>query len=135
MRLVILSLGLCACGSDHGGPIQCDPSSDRIGTYLAEYTTESGNCGEQPSQLVRVADPTSVPDGCSLLSADTWRNNGCTLDRSASCLDVMQHITVRSTSTTTQTDESGSHIDGTVTLTVLGDRECAGSYRVRFTRQ
>lgn len=120
---VILSLSACS-GSD---PTECDPN-DRIGTYLVEYTTISGNCGDIPSQLLRF-DPGAQPDpSCALIAPTIISDRGCTLQTKALCAGELD-ATVTGVSTA---NADASKITGTATIQT---DSCIGTYKLKYTRQ
>lgn len=135
MRIAILILGLTGCGGDdRDGPNGCDPSK-RDGTYLAEFTTVSGNCGDVPSQVLRLNGmSTELAAGCELLQPDVWRNEGCTVERTSRCV-TDQGVIVKTTGLTTQEDADGDVLTGTATVELSGTASCVGTYRVKYTRQ
>lgn len=141
MRIVmLLALTLAGCGgSDRRSPedtlpASCDPITQRIGTYFAEATTVSGNCGPQTSGLVRL--DSTIPDGCVFDADDIWSNNGCTLERAMTCPSGEE--TVRLVAISTQQDSHGDRITGTMTMAfsdARGASVCTGTYRLTYTRQ
>lgn len=135
----ILAVGLTACsGGDDGGPITC-AVADRAGTYLITSTELDGTCGPLTSQLARLdADPAAL--GCERTVADVWSDEWCTLERSIACSEPGLGVGWYSVSTgiSTQQDDSGALVTGTITIQVFDPYDapvCASTYRMRAERQ
>jgi hypothetical protein len=127
MRGFILAAALClgCSGSDPPADFDCDPDTQRFGTYLQELTPISGSCGND-TQVALVKISRGVPEGCELVEPDEWSPDRCTLTRWSRC------GTTELLAVTTQQDARGEVISGTVTLTMP---ECFGTANVTWTRQ
>lgn len=143
MRLALLALFalIPACsGPDPAESRERSCSnSDRYGTYLMEFTTVSGDCGEQTSSLTRL-DGTADLGTCTRTAPDGWSDADCTLERSLVCPadTIIPGGTVDSVGITTQQDNSGDLITGTITMRLLdagGQTVCFGTYSVSAVRQ
>ncbi len=111
-----------ACASSTGAlvPAQCN-KTDRHGTYLVTFTTESGNCGDVPKSLVNV----DSPPVCQILTS-TWSENDCKLETTQDCNGA------KSTGVTTQKSPDGSYLEGTLSLQTSS---CIGTYGLAYSRQ
>lgn len=132
---IILGLTGIACGgSEDGTPGGCNIFEDRNGTYLLRFSERSGNCGAIPDQLARLESDAPLQEGCILTADDTISDDGCTLERSYSCLiDGTESDWV---AVTTQEDSSAETITGTITVSFDdGLQSCTSTYSVLATRQ
>lgn len=134
---------LCAaCGSgddDGGGAITCAPE-ERTGTYRLRYTTLDGNCGDVPESIGRLDNAAAeLGDGCTFDAEDRWTENDCKLERAFTCPaeSIGPGMKTRTVAVSTQEDDSGAHLTGTTTVTVLqanGQVACVGTYELNATR-
>jgi hypothetical protein len=135
----LLAIG---CSSDAEGdsqPAACDPSA-RTGTYYMEFSTVSGNCGEQASGLGRLDSSFAPEGGCQITQPDRWSDGNCKLERSVLCpFDALEPgATITSVGITTQKDANGDVLEGTMSMTVKyadGRGRCYGTYSMRATKQ
>lgn len=114
--------------------LECSPD-DRRGTYLVTSEELGGTCGELPPFVGRLDD--TLPDGCSLDEPDSVSADGCTLERSLTCVDASGQTTY-TVGTTTQETDSGSVLTGVATITLrdaAGSELCTSTYRLRYERQ
>lgn len=97
--------------------------------------TLSGNCGEMADGLVSFDASGSGSSACQNLDAPKWSEGSCKVETHISC-DLGDGLTFAEARTiTTQEDEDGAVLSGTMTMSVSGSQSCTGSYRVTFTRQ
>lgn len=129
-----------ACDGDADEqPSSCDPAA-RVGTYFATFDVISGDCGDQASGLIRVGGDANAASGCRLIAQDRWSDGNCTLERSMQCpFDEFERgATIETIAITTQRDEDGDRMTGTMTMTVWeasGQAVCLGTYRMVAERQ
>lgn len=124
---VLLFVG-CASESPTTKALTSCKQSDRHGSYLATWTTVSGNCGAIASSVVILDASAPLEPGCSI-GYENWSNGDCTVDRKIKC------ATSEATGTSTQKTADGSVIDGTITISITGASACFGTYRVHYVRQ
>lgn len=141
-RLILLgAVWTCSCGSSDEGapPSACDPFRDRVGTYLLSLRERSGDCGPIEDSLVRLGEG-SAPigaDNCRLLADPTLSDGDCTIEQSVEC-QLADGLTSITTAITTQMDEDGSLITGTLDLRGTdssGRLVCHSVYDATYTRQ
>ena len=126
--ILLLSLVHCSATQNNTTPLtSCDPTTDRVGTYLVHFDTVSGNCGAIPDELTIVAaDQSTAASTCTVINS-TWSDGNCRNDLQKTCNGG---ITV--TGFTVQQSQDGSLVTGEETLT---QPSCAGTYNVTWTRQ
>jgi hypothetical protein len=138
----IFLCGLLACGCSSGNDddedFTCDVVADRDGTYWAEYEMLSGSCGDQEPGLIRLDGTAETPAGCVELSPAETSDAGCTLEvrRLCDASQLAPGVEIEVTGITTQQDEAGDVITGTMTMTIrdASGTVCSGSYRMTATR-
>jgi hypothetical protein len=135
----LLLLVLPACGGDGDAATACE-RSDRSGTYLMQFSERSGDCGPIPEQLGRLDDAEALLDGCALDAPDRWTEGDCKLERAYTCAEdgIEQGASSSWVAVTTQADDSGSRIIGTVTVRISdagGAQLCRGTYEFSASRQ
>lgn len=136
------ALLVCAVGcggSDGESSFTCSPA-ERSGTYLLTYTERSGDCGPIPEQLGRLDDAEALPEECMLDAADRWSEDACKLERAYTCAEdgVEPGASGSWVAVTTQADDSGGRITGTVTVRILGAdgvQLCRSTYDITASRQ
>lgn len=145
-------LGCFACTHEtedevRARPASCDPTTQRVGTYMMTWMEQSGTCGEIEPGLVTFnsdgANPN--PDTACVLNSEAWGEGGCKLERSISC-DIRVndpaawggYSVVRNDSifVTRQVTADGARIEGTVTMVLSGRQgSCRSTYSVVAVRQ
>lgn len=135
----LLLLVLPACGDGGDAATACD-RSDRSGTYLLQFTERSGDCGPIPEQLGRLDDAEALLEECALDAPDRWTEGDCKLERAYTCAEdgIEPGASSSWVAVTTQADDSGSRITGTVTVRVSdarGVQLCRGTYGFEASRQ
>ncbi len=123
--------------ADHEMPpsYACE-KTDRNGTFLFHYTQASGDCLPLDDAVLTVEDASAVAANCTLDQPDEWTDGDCTLQRVVTCTSTGGAIHVEST--TTQLDEAGDGLAGTMTTTSTdlgGAVLCEGTYLVSAERQ
>lgn len=127
---------LCCGGGSSGGDssaittslTNCDPTTQRAGTYLVSFQLDSGNCGALADQTVILNAMTmaNAASTCSVLTS-TWSDGNCRNDVELQCSGG-----IRETGYTVQQAQDGSSLTGRVTFDTTS---CSGTYDVRYTRQ
>lgn len=131
MRLAaLLALSLVACGHDPvpGEDFACSRSA-RKGTYVYEWTSESGNCSDALDSWAAY----NQDDTCVSTAADVWGDDECAATRVVRCFGPS--FVAESTTTTVQQDADGGRLEGTLTLQVTGSSVCTETFRVVAERQ
>jgi len=135
---IALLLG-CSGSAEDESSFTCDVVADRDGTYLMEFETLGGTCPDQEPALVRLDASAETPAGCVELSPPEASDAGCTLEvrRVCDASSLMAGWEIETTAITTQQDDAGTLITGTLQLTVRDDLGtlCSGTFRVTATRQ
>lgn len=125
---------MTACSAS-GDTITCSPD-DRNGTYLFQYETRSGNCGDISDELVRAGEPGA--SNCEQTFAQ-YSEGDCKLEVSFECSvpgSAPSSVnTIRATVITRQETDDGSVLAGLYSVSVSGWDECAGTYGLTATRQ
>lgn len=119
----IISISLLfftACSSSHEN--SCPTPA---GTYHIEYTTLSGNCGEMPSADMTFPSTRLTPS-CTITGEHTSDDN-CSASGSQTCNFGGAQFNIV---TTADTDSSGDHISGHVSIS----GRCRGEYSYSGTR-
>lgn len=136
-QILAVAMLLTACSSKRSDPLptMCDPSQDQ-GTYVVNYDTVSGNCGNIPQQVVVLTSGTAQSNGC-MYSVDMASDGNCRADFVYSCpsaqagpngqIDFQGYIQAQ--------DPNFNSIKGELTATVQGYGACTGTYDVTWTRQ
>jgi hypothetical protein len=158
--LCCLLLGVLGCGSGDDDPprnpaddlpkpigpaepppgIECDPATERSGTYRATFTTVDGTCGDQVSALIRLDPNAAPPSTCMRTFDDVWSDDMCRLERSLLCdaPGVCNGCSQETVGITTQVTETGSVLSGLMTISLYdsdGTLLCVGTYQMRAERQ
>jgi hypothetical protein len=128
----------CSSGDDTGGKPTACKRSDRTGTYQFTYFTQSGDCGDLPTEVARIESGNATVTGVAkcTTSNEKWSNNDCTFESTASC--VTPEATSTGTGITHQETKSGSWLSGTSTIEVRkpnGTFVCRGTYKISASRQ
>jgi hypothetical protein len=144
--LVVVTMVLAACGDDEDSPprpTSCDPTTQRVGTYLMSFAEVSGTCGPVSSQLVSL-NPGAEADGCTIHS-EVLSEGGCKLERTLTCVAQVRDdtqwggiaiVTNNTTAVTYQRTQDGSRIEGTMTVALDNGRSsCRSTYSVAAVRQ
>ena len=119
--LIAAVLGVSAgCASSAPGPTHCN-RSDRHGSYLVSFANVSGNCPTPPQTLINMDEPST----CTPVTV-RWSQNDCRLETTSYCGGT--HIT----GLTTQENQDGSHLDGTLSVQ---DSSCLGTFHIDYQRQ
>jgi hypothetical protein len=118
-------------------PSRC-ARTDRVGTYLLEFRTLSGNCGDIASGLTTFTSEPPPPapgaPACTL-NAETWSENDCKLERDLTC-PAKPSGTSRLVAVTRATTADSGRLEGTATFSLSGTgNDCTGTYAVVATRQ
>lgn len=121
-----LALALLGCGPS-------GPCADRQGSYVVDFSTRSGNCGDQNEAVVNIqpgGGQTSCT-GSSQVSADN-----CTVDLDVTCPFNANQSVQEAGQVVWSSD--GSHGSGTIQLTLRDAASnilCSGTYDVHYQRQ
>lgn len=130
--LVAVFFLACSSSDDDTGPC-----ATRNGSYLARFTTRSGDCGPQDEALINITDNvTSAAPECTgePLTVDA---NNCNIRGNQTCpVPSMPGYAVTSSSTVTWSRD-GSSAGGLFEITVTRDGAhfCHGTYDVRIAKQ
>jgi|GEM_PF-2742004 hypothetical protein len=139
MVVAMLVATMTGCGSDGGGsagaPAHCDPSQ-RVGTYLLQYTTISGDCGNYADVLVMWGAPSDPAAGTCTTVASSVSGDGCQLGWTDNCT-LPNGANGIFTWTVTQKTVDASVLSGATTSEILSPPSdvCLGTYDVTYTRQ
>lgn len=129
----------CSGGGEDDESFTCDVVADRDGTYFMEFETIGGTCPDQEPALVRLDASGETPAGCVDLSPPETSDGGCTLEvrRVCDASNIMAGWELETTAITTQQDDAGDSITGTMQLTIRDEigTLCSGTFRVTATRQ
>jgi hypothetical protein len=126
------------CGGGEDEEISCS-LDERRGTYLAEFRTVDGNCGEQTSAVLRL-DSTAMMNGCTVSGENVVSTDQCSLTSTVVCPfdQLAPGATLETTMISRQEADDGSRITGTMTMGAFdanGIEICFGTYRVTAERQ
>ena len=145
MRLLLLGLVGAAAACSGPDPVEKREAvscsiAERSGTYLTTFETVSGDCGDIPQVLGRIDSAEALPDICAFDAADRWPDGECKLERAYSCLEegIGPGVQSHTVAVTTQDDDAGARISGTVTMRVTnaaGAQMCVGTYTISAVRQ
>jgi hypothetical protein len=122
----------CSSSSSPSQPAQCDPMTQRVGTYVLHYDVESGNCGAINDSLIILNGMTAPPmmQGCTFVSSG-WSEGNCRYDTQFQC--TINGQTFMATGYSVQETQDGSLLTGEASVSVPGI--CSGMYRLTYTRR
>ncbi len=133
--MIAVALLLAGCSSSAAltapPPTACH-KTDRHGTYMADFTQQSGTCGPLTSVLVSL-DAAPPPAGCTV--AQMWSENDCKVVGVVKCQSTSTAPASDLTAVTHQDTQDGSVLSGTQTLTIEGGGGCVSTYAVHMVRQ
>jgi hypothetical protein len=136
MRCSVAVIAVIAgCGSD-AEPLECS-RADRTGTYLLQYTEQSGDCGPLPDAVGRLDAAEADAPGCTVNSS-VWSEADCKLERTVTCESTADDLSLRMIGVTEQADSAGHKITGLMTLdarTIGGAYVCLSTYTMTAVRQ
>lgn len=130
--LILCVSAISGCGTD------CE-KSDRSGTYYVAYNEVSGDCGPIDDTYIEFEDGEAVGvdiTGCS--STNTWSSDACSVETTGSCADYENGLAIGVAGETTQEDDDGDKISGTLSIAIkdlnTGADLCASSYEVSYKK-
>jgi hypothetical protein len=134
--LALIATGLLGCGGEDEDSFTCE-TTDRSGTYLISYVDRDGDCGPLPETVGRFSGSSAVADNCELDMPDVTSSDGCTLERSITCVE--DGFAASAVASSTQETEDGSRITGILTMTIRdaasGELVCISTYEQTAVRQ
>jgi len=136
-RGLILAAILAGCGSGEPTDYECSRGA-RSGTYLMDYDTIDGDCGDIPASLTPIgkAGGQVVGTGCSR-AYEVWSDDECAMEASDSCV-LADGALVQAVGVTRQGSADGDLVTGVLALRIVdpyGGYVCAGTYRIHAVRQ
>ncbi len=132
--MIVVALLLAGCSSAAPSaptPLVCH-RTDRHGTYMADFTQQSGTCGPLTTRLLDL-DDAPPPAGCTV--AQMWSENDCKVVGVVRCSATYNAPASDLTAVTHQDTQDGSVLSGTQTLTIEGGGGCVSTYAVHMVRQ
>ncbi len=134
--MIAVALLLAGCSSSAAltapAPTACH-KTDRHGTYLADYTQQSGTCGPITSMLIDLDDMSPKP-GCTL-SDKVWSENDCKTSGTVKCVANATTPALSTTLVIRQDTADGSVLSGLQTITIEGAGGCTSTYDLHLTRK
>ena len=120
----------------YGCGIECS-EDDRSGIYRISYTEESGDCGPIDDAVQRLDEPPATSLVCQV-SHDEWTEDQCGHEISIYCESAADDISGEVIGKTTQDDEDGAEITGTMSMRLFqlstGVILCGSVYKMRAKR-